>query len=146
MRKSSTLSVAAALLALPALIFFPGCRSTTSGIEGSSTVMMDADGGTQFSEYVVVNNPQVARGLQIATLSQEFVGDILRAQVTLVSKYSKTQNFQYRFSWFDEGGVELDSGARHWLPLLMYGNETKTVQGVAPNPSARQFKINLRTQ
>ena len=146
MRKSSTLSIAAALLALPALVFFPGCRSTTSGIEGSSTVVMDPDGGTQFSEYVVVNNPKVARGLQIATLSQEFVGDILRAQVTLVSKYSKTQQYQYRFSWFTENGVELDAGARHWIPFQMYGNETKTLQGVAPNPSARQFKINIRTQ
>ncbi len=146
MKKFSTLATAAALLALPVLIFFPGCRSTTSGIEGSSTVMMDTDGGYQYSEYVVVNNPKVARGLQIATLSQEFVGDILRAQVTLVSKYSKTQQYQYRFSWFDESGLELDASARHWIPFQMYDNETKTLQGVAPNPSARQFKINIRTR
>ncbi len=146
MKKISTLAVAAALIALPVLVLLSGCRSTTSGIEGSSTVMMDTDGGYQYSEYVVVNNPKVARGLQIATLSQEFVGDILRAQVTIVSKYSKTQQYQYRFSWFNENGVELDAGARHWIPFQMYGNETKTLQGVAPNPSARQFKINLRTR
>lgn len=147
MSKIRKLAVAAALLALPALMLFPGCRSTaTSGIEGSSTVMLDAEGGTQYSEYVVVNNPRVARGLQIVDLSQQFVGDILRAQVTLASKYSKTQNFKYRFSWFDEVGVELDAGARPWLPLIIHGNETKTLQGVAPNPSARQFKINIRAR
>lgn len=145
MKKTRVLTVVG-FLALPALIFFPGCRSASSGIEGSSTVVMDADGGTQFSEYVVVNNPKVARGLQIVTLSQEFVGDILRAQVTLASKYSSTQHYQYRFTWFDEGGVELDPGSRAWLPLMMYGNETRALQGVAPNPSARQFKINIRTR
>ncbi len=146
MKKISTLVVAAALLVLPVLVLFPGCRSTTSGIEGSSTVMMDADGGYQYSEYVVVNNPKVARGLQIVELSQEFVGDILRAQITLASKYSSTQQYQYRFAWFDENGVELDAGSRAWIPFIMYGNETKTLQGVAPNPSARQFKINIRTR
>ncbi len=146
MKKIQYTAALFALLAIPALMLFPGCRSTTSGIEGSSTVMRDADGGYQYSEYVVVNNPKVARGLQIVDLDQQFVGDILRAQVTLASKYSKTQNFRYRFSWFDETGVELDAGARHWLPLIMYGNETKTLQGVAPNPAARQFKINIRTR
>jgi len=146
MRKKSILSLSAALLVIAALAIFPGCRSTTSGIEGSSTVMMDADGGYQYSEYVIVNNPKVARGLQIVELSQEFVGDILRAQITLASKYSSTEQYQYRFSWFDEGGVELDAGARHWIPFQMYGNETRTIQGVAPNPSARQFKINIRTR
>ncbi len=146
MKKISTLYAAAALLAIPALVLFSGCRSTTSGIEGSSTVMLDADGGTQFSEYVVVNNPRVARGLQIVDLDQQFVGDILRAQVTLASKYSRTQNYKYRFSWFDETGVELDSGARHWLPLIIHGYDSRTLQGVAPNPSARQFKINIRAR
>ena len=79
MKKVISLTAAAALLALPVLVLFPGCSSTTSGIEGSSTMMMDTDGGYQLSEYVVVNNPKVARGLQIVNLSQEFVGDILRA-------------------------------------------------------------------
>lgn len=146
MKKIISLTAVAALLALPVLVLFPGCSSTTSGIEGSSTMMMDADGGYQFSEYVVVNNPKVARGLQIVNLSQEFVGDILRAQITLASKYSKTQQYQYRFAWLNESGVELDAGSHSWIPFIMYGNETKTLQGVAPNPSARQFKINIRTR
>ena len=144
MKKTRTMLVrGAALLVLPVMISLSGC-SSTSGIEGSSVVMDDSSGNIQHSEYVIVNNPKVARGLQIVDLVSKFVGDMLMANITLVSKYSDTEQYQYKFSWFDADGLELDPETNVWIPFIMYGNETKTIQGVSPNPSARQFKINLR--
>jgi len=143
MKKSKTLlSGVAILIALPLVFALSGC-SSTSGIQGSSAIMEDG-AGIQHSEYVIVNNPKVARGLQIVDIATQYVGNMLQADVTLVSKYSDTESYQYKYAWFDNDGIEIDSEGNPWLPLIMYGNETKTLRGAAPNPSAKQFKINIR--
>jgi len=134
------------VLALPlAALIAVGC-SSTAGIEGSVSATEVAPGVYEYSEYVVVNNPSLADDIQIVKLYTDFVGDLMRATVTLVSKDSDTQSVKYSFGWFDEQGVELDMDSRPWLSLVLYGNETKTVQGIAPNPSAKKFKIKLRTE
>jgi len=143
MKKIKTiLSGVAILIALPGMIILSGC-SSTSGIQGSSAIMEDGS-GIQHSEYVIVNNPKVARGLQVVDIATQFAGNLLIADVTLVSKYSDTEQYQYKFAWFDSDGIEIDSEANVWTPFIMYGNETKTFRGAGPNPSAKQFKINIR--
>jgi len=125
------------------MVVLTGC--VTSGIEGKAAVVKTPEGETQLSKYVIVNNPKLARGIQIVDLQHSYAGDLLKAQVTLVSKYSKTLNVQYKFAWFDGQGVEINPDGSPWSPLLIYGNETKSVQGVAPNPSAKEFKIKIRS-
>ena len=142
-KKQALLMGIAILMALPLMTILSGC-SSTSGIQGSSAIMDDSSGDIQHSEYVIVNNPKVARGLQIVDMATKRIGNMLSANITLVSKYSDTQQYQYKFAWFDADGLEIDPAGDVWIPFIMYGNETKTIQGVSPNPSARQFKVNLR--
>lgn len=143
-KKKSLLAGVAALLVLPVMISLSGCSSTSVN-ESTYDVTQDADGNYQISENFFVNNPKMARGLQIAEQNSKFVGDLLTVQVSLVSKYDDTQDYQYKFSWYDPDGFEIDPGANPWLPLKMYGFQTKKIRGVAPNPSARQFKLMMRT-
>jgi len=120
-----------------------GC-SSTAGIEGSTTAVRDESGNTAYSNLMVVNNPKLAGKIQIADIQTEMVGGLMKTQVNLISKYSKNVNIKYKFSWFDADGMEIDANADAWTPLMLYGNESKTVQGVAPNPTARKFKIKIR--
>lgn len=133
-----------ALLMLPALLVFAGCASTSVN-ESTYEVTQDAEGNYQVSENFFVNNPKLARGLQITEQSSQFVGDLLTVQVSLVSKYDDVQNYKYKFTWCGADGFEIDPGSTPWLPLIMYGSQTKNIKGVAPNPSARSFKLMLRT-
>lgn len=123
-----------------------GCKTRTSGLEGSAATIETPEGDVQTSKYVVINNPKLARGLQVVDLKSVFVGDLLKGQVTLVSKYSKTLEFQYKFAWYNKDGIEINPDSGPWTPLIMYGNETKTVQSVAPNPGAREFKIKIQSR
>ena len=134
------------VLAVCGVMIMGGCVGKTSGIKGSAATVQEPDGMMQSSQYVIIDNSKLARGLQIVDLKSEFVGDLLKAQVTLVSKYSKTLDFQYKFVWFDAKGMEINPGSLPWIPLIMLGNESKTIQAVAPNPSAREFKINIRAR
>ena len=121
-----------------------GCRTNTSGVEGNAAAVTTPEGDMQMSKFVVINNPKLARGLQVVDLKSVFIGDMLKGQVTLVSKYSATLKFQYKFSWFNKDGVEINPDSGPWTPLIMYGNESKTLQSVAPNSGAREFKIKIR--
>ena len=127
-----------------ALMLGSGCATKTSGIQGAAATVEAPDGTAHTSQYVIIDNSKLARGLQIVDLKSQFAGDLLKAQVSIVSKYSKTLEFQYKFLWFDAQGMEINPGSLPWTPLTLYGNESKTVQAVAPNPSAREFKINIR--
>jgi len=40
--------------------------------------------------------------------------------------------------------MEVDSARSAWIPIYLNGRETKTIQGLAPNPSAKTFKIKIR--
>lgn len=144
MHKVGGIVVAVGCLAFGAL--FTGCATKTSGLEGAAANVQTPEGDMQNSKYVIVNNRKLARGIQIVDLKSTFAGDILKAQVTLVSKYSSTLSFQYKFAWFNKDGVEIDPDSLPWTPLIMYGNETKSIQATAPNPWAREFKIKIRAQ
>jgi len=143
-RKIGVVAVAASGLVLGGML--AGCATKTSGLEGAAASVETPEGDMQSSKFVIVNNPKLARGIQIVDLKSAFAGDMLKAQVTLVSKYSSTLSFQYKFAWFNKDGVEINPDAGPWTPLIMYGNESKTIQAVAPNPSAREFKIKIRAQ
>lgn len=121
-----------------------GCATRTSGIQGAAATVQSPEGTMASSKYVIIDNSKLARGLQIVDLKSQFVGDLLKAQVSIVSKYSKTLEFQYKFLWFDANGTEINPDSLPWTPLTLYGNESKNVQAVAPNPSAREFKISIR--
>ena len=141
-KKTSVVIVALAAVALGGML--TGCK--TSGVEGSATAVTTPEGDMQMSKFVIINNPKLAKGLQIVDLKSVFVGDILKGQVTLVSKYAATLKFQYKFAWFNKDGIEINPDSGPWTPLIMYGNESKTIQSVAPNSGAREFKIKIRAR
>jgi uncharacterized protein YcfL len=145
-KRPRALHVLPALLAGAALLalVMAGCAANTSGIEGSASATWGPEGDMQMSKFVVINNERVAGNIQIVDLKSGFVGDLMRANVTLVSKTSSTQNLEYKFVWFDLNGMEITPDGSAWKPLILYGNETKTIQAVAPNPSAKEFKVKIK--
>ena len=135
-----------ALAMAGSLALSTGCRHRdSSGLEGSAAAVQAPDGNLSLSKYVIVNNPQLAKGIQIVDLKTKFHDNgLMMANVTLVSKARKTLDFQYRFAWMDENGIEVDPESQAWKPMKLYGNESRAIQGTAPNAAAREFRIKLR--
>jgi uncharacterized protein YcfL len=131
---------AAALIASLGLV---GC-STTAGVEATGKVSWDEQGARTLDKNVVFNNSGLKGDIQIVDIKSAMAGDILRVQATLRSKDKDTLPLQYRFEWYDAGGFEINSGAGSWKPLVLNGREVKTVQGVAPDPRAKEFKLKIR--
>ena len=135
--------VLTALLLAASLLGAAGC-STTAGIEATGKNDWDQDGARILVKNVVINNSGLAGDIQVLDLKSAMAGDMMKAQVTLRSKDRDTINIQYAFNWFDAQGMAVGSGTTVWKPFIIYGRESKVIQGVAPDPRARQFKINIR--
>jgi uncharacterized protein YcfL len=131
---------AAALIASMGLV---GC-STTAGVEATGKTSWDEQGARSLEKNVVFNNSGLRGDIQIVEVKSAMAGDIMRAQATLRSKDRDTLPFQYRFDWYDASGIEINAGAGSWKPLVLYGRESKTIQAVAPDPRAKEFKLKLR--
>ena len=129
MKKLMLLSICAAGLALAS-----GCWWWTS--------VMEIDGTSDGATTVNFKNSPV--DIKVLDTRTRFVNGLLQVNQELESGYSSTYRLEYKFSWYDSAGMEVDPARTAWMPLYMNGRETKTIQGLAPNPSAKTFKIKFR--
>jgi uncharacterized protein YcfL len=132
-----------AAVAITAALGLVGC-STTAGVEATGKTTWDEQGARSLEKNVVFNNSGLTGDIQIVDIKSVLTGDVMRVQATLRSKDKDTLPFQYRFDWYDGGGLEINSGAGSWKPLILYGRESKTIQAVAPDPRAKEFKLKIR--
>lgn len=132
-----------AAVAMVAFLGLSGC-STTAGVEATGKTSWDEQGARSLEKKIVFNSGGLKGDLQIVDIRSVQVGDIMRVQATLRSRDRDTLQFQYRFDWYDAGGMEINSGAGSWKPVLLSGREIKTIQSVAPDPRAKEFKLKIR--
>ena len=122
---------------------FLGCSASTSNV-GIGELAYTPEGNYSFSHYVLINNQELSRHLQIVDINGRMVDNLMQAQIQIMNKFDRDYNFEYRFQWFDSKGFEIGSIKEHWTPVLIYGQEVKSLVGVAPNPEAVKFRINIR--
>ena len=132
-----------AAAAVIASLGLAGC-STTAGVEATGKAAWDEQGARTLEKNVVFNNSGLKGDIQIVDVKSAMAGDMMRAQATLRSKDKDTLPFQYRFEWYDNSGMEINSGSGSWKPLILNGRESKTIQAVAPDPRAKEFKLKIR--
>ena len=133
-----------AALLLVGIAVLSGC-SATSGAAGRAREVGRTDAGAPLLDTkVVYNSTALSRKVAIDEMTSSKAGDMLLAQVTMHSKAGDTINLQYKFEWFDLNGLALNAASATWKPLLIYGKESKTIQGLAPDPRGREYKLLLR--
>lgn len=114
--------------------------ATTSGIMGKADPSAEEGKATM----IEVENKSLAKKVSIKSFKNRVINDLLNVQVEIANEFSSTQQFQYRFSWFDASGFEIEQESESWKPVVMHGGAVTTIQAVAPNPTAKTYKIVLR--
>lgn len=127
------------------ILITTGC-SNSSGIERSISQQPEIEPASPYADFLIVNNPKLGSRLQIVDARSVKIGTMVKAQLTLRSTLQTTQSLQYKFSWLDIHGMEIEARSQNWNPLTLYGMETKNVQGVSPTPSANTFRLIVREQ
>ncbi|PKF51054.1 YcfL family protein [Enterovibrio nigricans] len=123
-----------AVVLLSAVLFVAGCATNSS-----TGISIDSR-----NQNVVLGNSMLGKALEFGNAQTSIVNDRLLAQVKVTNKSSDVQNLQYRFNWYDAQGLEVDNGNSPWKPFIVYGGDSVTLQGVALNSNATNFRVSLR--
>ena len=127
------------------IFLFLGCTSSVSNV-GIGQQTPTGEGDFALSKYVIINNQTLSRRFQIVDIDSRMVNNLMQAQVQIINKYDTDLRFEYKFQWFDNEGFEIAASNEHWTPVLVYGQEVKTLVGLAPKSSATKFKIHIRKE
>jgi uncharacterized protein YcfL len=117
-----------------AISLVTGCASNTASMQ----IRSDETGETSVVAYKLGNK------LEVKQVQGEFINGLYRGKVVVANQKKSTQDLQYLFTWFDASGAELDVDGNGWTPFVIYGKDQKTIVGLAPNPQASGFKVNVR--
>jgi uncharacterized protein YcfL len=129
------LPLAGAVFLMAAIVTATGC--STAGIRAG-------DSSATNEPYLIVDDPSIGDQISIVKVAHDHVGEIMRANVTLRNNRSRSLQMQYRISWFDANGMEIDGQGKPYRDVVIEGKDTINVTGVAPSPAATEFKIRVR--
>jgi uncharacterized protein YcfL len=126
-----------AMLALPMLLL--ACNT-------SNTVVPASVGGGpgQPGFQQVITNGWLNYKANVTDVREDTVsGDLKRVQVAVYSDQLDSQNFSYRFEWFDGNGMAVQGVAQAWQSRQIKPKETILLTTVAPSPKATQWQLKL---
>ncbi|MGC3818682.1 DUF1425 domain-containing protein [Acinetobacter sp. G11] len=128
------LKLGAASLLAAALI---GCTAPNS-----LSTQTAADG--TYSVKTVSNNPKLVTQIAVDRIGMGYAGDLKKASIAIKDRWFVSRNFEYKIVWVDANGFEVNPEGSRWKPIQLTGREIKTVQSIAPNPSAVDVVVYLR--
>ncbi len=123
---------------LSGVVLLAGCA--TSGIEATGKTEVDPE----YAKHLVIHNEPLAKAITITDMKSRFKGDLLEVNVVLSNLSSSDKSIQYRFAWYDGDNFEVEQEGRSWIPVVLHGKSSTTMRAVAPNPSVKTYKVNVR--
>ena len=101
-----------------------------------------ADG--TYAVKTVGNNPWLSSKVSVERISMAYAGDLKKVLLGIKGDWFVTKEFLYKIVWVDANNMEIGPESSIWKPIQLAGRETKTVQSVAPNPSAVDVIVYLK--
>lgn len=70
-------------------------------------------------------------------------GGHLRVQAQVHNRTKRYRQFSYKFEWFDQDGILIESPTSGFIASQIEGGETKNLVSVAPTAAAKDFRLKL---
>ncbi len=110
-----------------------GCADNTAGIR--------IDGQTQ---QVFFHDNVLGSRLLVESIRTVYIDGRARGVVQLNSNYQGDQHILYRFYWYDNSGLEVNTKPGSWRNVIVRGFEPITLSEVTVNPNGTQFRVQIR--
>ena len=136
----SSLRLGGALSLAGLALLFGGCQNvnTYENAESKATP-------TYVSDKRVITDNTLAGTVRVVSINQATVsGNLLKIQATIENLRSSQRTVNYKFEWFDQDGMAVNSPNETWKSLPLQGRETTTISTVAISPKAVDFKLKFR--
>ncbi|MGL6257878.1 YcfL family protein [Vibrio sp. WXL210] len=115
------------------LVILTGCSTPTAGLRIDSK-----------QQNVIFGDNVLGQRLQVNDIIATEVDGRVRGVVTLESFYRGDQHIQYRFYWYDDQGLEVNTKLGPWKQMVVRGEEIVTISEVSVNPNGREFRVQIR--
>lgn len=90
------------------------------------------------------SNPVLLTEIGVSRISMSTAGDLKKVALGIKNQRFNNKHFSYKIVWVDSNGMEVNPESSIWKPIDLTGREIKTVQSVAPNPSAVDVVVYLK--
>lgn len=128
-------------VALGAALAVAGCAEYPHETAGTSVVLKHADGTSVLFE----GNTRLKNRVEVSAVTYDKTpSGMNRVNVQLTSVDHRHLHLQYRISWYNAEGMEIDGASRTYRPLNLEGLDAVTVTGVANSPEAVTSRIRIR--
>jgi len=140
MKNLSLLRLGGAFSVAALALLFGGCQNVNTYENAESRATP-----TYVSDKRVITDNTLAGKLRVVSINQATVsGNLLKIQATVENLSSSARTFNYKFEWFDQDGMAVNSPNEVWKALPLQGRETTTISTVAISPKAVDFKLKFR--
>ena len=110
----------------------------------SSQTVKTGPGKEDKVKYEVVTSGDTKDRLDVISVVGGKSGDLVKASAEVQNDSNFNYTFEYRFKWYDANGMEISPDSTAWTPVAIMAHETKSLQALAPNPTAATFKLFLQ--
>lgn len=122
------------VLACGLALLLSACATNTSGVALSAP-----SGGVA---KVQVDNSSL--DLALRELARRQQNGLMQVNVELTNQRSGDNHLQYLFYWYDASGQEVASDGRGWTPLMLHGQQTRTLSALAPTMDVKGYRLSVR--
>lgn len=84
-------------------------------------------------------------GMKVAEMRMVRRSDVLVVEADLLNTENKDRTVYYRFRWLDGSGMQVGDGDP-WKQMLVMGQESKIVKGVAPSGKGVDFRLEMNVE
>ncbi|MCP1521180.1 uncharacterized protein YcfL [Pseudomonas migulae] len=96
---------------------------------------------TAASKVVALGN---LRDIEIDAMRVARENGFITVNTQLSNTSSNNKTFYYRFAWLDPDGFPV-AEEETWKSQMMYGEQTRFIQAIAPTPKAVDFRLEINT-
>lgn len=127
---------------LSVVLLTAGLAALTGCVETAGTVVTTDH--TTGSTLVLEDSTRLKDQIQVLSVNYDEVNGLKRVHITLQSAKHRRLRLNYRISWFDANGMEIDPDTKTYRNLLVEGRDTVTVTGVANSAAGIKSKLRVR--
>ncbi|HSV13108.1 MAG TPA: YcfL family protein [Tepidisphaeraceae bacterium] len=138
MRRTNGLRLSTAALAA-ALAVAGGCKTENT---------YERDKPTYEANVININkvetDPFLKDKAHVLEVRQADANGLLKVDVELVSDRLWSGSFDYKFEWFDDQGMPVDSPMSSWTTRQVQPQERFSIDAIAPTPKCKDFRLKLQ--
>jgi uncharacterized protein YcfL len=121
-------------------IAFAGCGGTVNTVERAQPIGQPH----VVNDKRIITNSSLNDYVSIVGVNQAVdAGGLMKVQVDVTDTHSGPAAFYYKFEWYDDQEMVVDSPMSVWTEETMQSGEQISLTGIAPNPRAKDFRLKL---